>query len=244
MAEVNQYQHFHAVEVAAREPFARAAGRISRRVQSAASSTVQSNPDITPAQQRFADDQAALDKMDPWRDTRNVVMKKDPRTGIITAHPRGNGQQNAAPGAGEQQPEQPQADHGPASVADGKLRVRKLRTFRRPTSLASWSATRSRNRARRMRPRAPRGLFARPAGRFCAAGRHRSGSGIPKVPSVVRCSVRQNSGRRERQARPGPVFQHDGPLRRAPIERATQVQRARKAEIGKLGATGARALMP
>jgi hypothetical protein len=88
-------------------------------VQSATSTTVQSSPDITPAQQLWAADQRALEKMDPWRDP-NITMVKDPVTGVITAKQRTDGGQNGVPqpDAGGQQP-QP----GQAAAVDGKLHV-------------------------------------------------------------------------------------------------------------------------
>jgi hypothetical protein len=85
-------------------------------VQSATSTTVQSSPDITPAQARWQATQDEIRRSDPWRDP-NTILVKDPVSGTITAKPRVDGGQNGVP-----QPEgQPQP--GQAVVADGKLRV-------------------------------------------------------------------------------------------------------------------------
>jgi hypothetical protein len=90
-------------------------------VKTATSATVQSSPDITPAQARWKADQDALVKADPWRDP-NVALVKDPVTGVITARPRTDGGVNGVPQP-DGQP-QPQDDPGPAAVgADGKLRI-------------------------------------------------------------------------------------------------------------------------
>jgi hypothetical protein len=85
---------------------------------------VRSSPDITPAQQRWADQQRAIEKMDPWKDTQNTVIFKDPITGVLQSRPRnGGGQQNAAPGEAQT----PQPPIGPATVADNsKLRIGEL----------------------------------------------------------------------------------------------------------------------
>jgi hypothetical protein len=65
-------------------------------VPNAATGTVQSSPDITPAQQRWAADQDALRRSDPWRDP-NVVISKDPVSGVVTAKPRIDGGSNGTP---------------------------------------------------------------------------------------------------------------------------------------------------
>jgi hypothetical protein len=78
---------------------------------------VTSSPTITPAQQRWADQQVAITRADPWSDP-SVVITKDPVSGVITAKPRADGQQNGVPPPG------PQPRPGPAAVgADGRLVV-------------------------------------------------------------------------------------------------------------------------
>jgi hypothetical protein len=94
-------------------------------VKTATSATVQSSPDITPAQARWKADQDALVKADPWRDP-NVVMVKDPVTGIISARARTDGGVNGVPQP-EGQPH-PQGEPGPVGVdADGRLAIGDLR---------------------------------------------------------------------------------------------------------------------
>ena len=82
---------------------------------------VRSNPTEAPWQARWDADQRALDRENPWRDPR-VAITKSP-DGSLQVRQRGDARPNGAPNAGEQQPGQPQAPLGPASVADGKLRV-------------------------------------------------------------------------------------------------------------------------
>jgi hypothetical protein len=79
----------------------------------------QSSPDISPAQARWADQQARIRAADPWSDP-GVVITKDPVSGALSAKPRTDGGANGVPvpDAGGQ----PQ--RGPAAVgADGKLVV-------------------------------------------------------------------------------------------------------------------------
>jgi hypothetical protein len=85
---------------------------------------VRSDPTTTPARQLWEADQRALEKMDPWRDTQNVVIGKNP-DGTLFSRPRTPGGQNGAPGAGDQQPPQPQpqSQPGPAASDGTKLRV-------------------------------------------------------------------------------------------------------------------------
>jgi hypothetical protein len=86
---------------------------------------VQSNPETSPARQRWEADQRALERLDPWRD-QSITIEKDPITGRLSSRPR-TGQNGApAPGAGDQQqpPQpQPQSQPGPAASDGTKLRV-------------------------------------------------------------------------------------------------------------------------
>jgi hypothetical protein len=93
-------------------------------VPNAAPGTVQSNPDITPWQERWQADQDAITRERPWSDP-NMLLQKDPRTGVITARPRDRSASDAPPGTGNQ-PQQPQRPVGPATSDGTKLRIGEL----------------------------------------------------------------------------------------------------------------------
>jgi hypothetical protein len=83
---------------------------------------VRSDPTTTPSRQLWEADQRALEKMDPWRDTQNIVIEKRP-DGTLFSRPRTPGGTNEAPPGGQQQPPQPQPQPGQAASDGTKLRV-------------------------------------------------------------------------------------------------------------------------
>ena len=81
---------------------------------------VRSNPTEAPWQARWDADQRALDRENPWRDTKNTIISKSPDGTLQVRQRTGNGQQDAAPGTGEQP--QPQPQPGSATVEGDRLK--------------------------------------------------------------------------------------------------------------------------
>jgi hypothetical protein len=77
---------------------------------------VQSSPGISAPQQRWADQQAAITRADPWSDPSIIISKN--ADGTLSARPRGDGQQNGVPADASAQPQ----PGGQATIDGDKLK--------------------------------------------------------------------------------------------------------------------------
>jgi hypothetical protein len=77
---------------------------------------IQSSPLVSESQQRWQRDHDAVTRANPWLDP-NTLITKDER-GVVSTRPRTDGGTNGVP-----QPEGQQPQPGPATVADGRLKI-------------------------------------------------------------------------------------------------------------------------